>query len=541
MIVAIYSRKSVFTGKGESIENQIELCKEYCSRNYINEKIEYIIYEDEGFSGGNTNRPEFQKLIDDAKTKKFGALICYRLDRISRNVADFSTTLELLQSNDIDFISIKEQFDTSTPMGRAMVYISSVFAQLERETIAERVKDNMLQLAKSGRWLGGQAPLGFESEKTTYIDEEYKERTLMRLTPNDRELEIVNLIFKTYLEKQSIREVVKKLSYSGIKGKNDGTANSAQIARLLRSPIYVKSSPETHAYLKERGINVFGIPNENGYLTYNKTKQLTSERDITEWIAAVSKHKGIIDPDEWLKVQELVEKNKSKKFIRVGTGESNPAILSGILKCSICGANMIPRKNGNNSYYYICSNKVNKYTEKCTSKNINVDRLDKLIVDKIKFYNKEICVNAFEKVISSKSIHANIENNQQDKLSKEIEEKTNAIENLIKRIAKTDDDEIADMLMKNLKILKNEIKELKLSYKNIETSNNKVETGIKTIKDIIKSLEYFNKNIETTGDILQKRFLVQSIVEKIIWNGDTFDAKIELLGFGDMDAELKKK
>ena len=159
--IAIYSRKSVFTGKGESIENQIELCKNYCNT-YVNSgsNLEYIIYEDEGFSGKNTNRPEFQHMIDDIKKNKIDTLICYRLDRISRNVADFSSTLELLQKYNVNFISIKERFDTSTPLGRAMIYIASVFAQLERETIAERVRDNMIQLAKSGRWLGGNIPYG---------------------------------------------------------------------------------------------------------------------------------------------------------------------------------------------------------------------------------------------------------------------------------------------------------------------------------------------------------------------------------------------
>lgn len=162
MKAAIYSRKSMFTGKGDSVENQVQMCKDYGNRLNVDE---YLIYEDEGYSGGNINRPKFQELLQDVKKKKFDVLICYRLDRISRNVADFSSTLELLQDNNISFVSIKEQFDTSTPMGKAMVYIASVFAQLERETIAERVRDNMLELAKSGRWLGGQTPLGFESEK----------------------------------------------------------------------------------------------------------------------------------------------------------------------------------------------------------------------------------------------------------------------------------------------------------------------------------------------------------------------------------------
>lgn len=541
MKIAIYSRKSIFTGKGESIENQIELCKEYCTRNYQNENIDYIVYEDEGFSGSNTNRPEFQQLLKDAQSKKFDALICYRLDRISRNVADFSATLSILQNNDIDFISINEKFDTSTPMGRAMVYISSVFAQLERETIAERVRDNMLQLAKTGRWLGGQIPTGFNSEKISYLDEDFKERSLMKLAPNDEELEMVKLIYKTYLKEQSIRAVVKKLSLSGIKGKNDGRLSSSQFARILRNPIYVKSSSETHNYLKEKGINVFGEPNGNGYLTYNKTKQAKTDRDLTEWVAAVAKHKGIINSDDWLQVQDLVEKNKSKKFIRVGTGESNNAILSGILKCSVCGANLLPRQSSNNHYYYICSNKINKYTDRCTSKNIRVERLDNIIIDKIKLYNKEILISTLEKTISPKDIIGNFEDKQKEKLAKEIEEKTFERDNLRKRIPKAKDEETAEMLMEDLKTINDELKELQSSYKNIGNAEQKLNAGIKEIKTVIKSLEYFNKNIEITENILQKRFLLQSVVEKIIWNGDTYDAKIELLGFGDIDEELKKK
>ena len=153
MIAAIYSRKSKFTGKGESIENQIQLCMDYGKNIGI---TEFLVYEDEGFSGGSTDRPKFKDMLSDARNKKFDCLICYRLDRISRNVSDFSALIEELNKLGVSFISIKEQFDTSTPMGCAMMYISSVFAQLERETIAERVKDNMYELARTGRWLGRQ-------------------------------------------------------------------------------------------------------------------------------------------------------------------------------------------------------------------------------------------------------------------------------------------------------------------------------------------------------------------------------------------------
>lgn len=124
----IYSRKSKFTGKGESIENQIELCRQYIASHYGAEQAENaLVYEDEGFSGGNLERPEFKKMMRDSHEMQFAAIVVYRLDRISRNIGDFAKLIEDLGERQIDFISIREQFDTSSPMGRAMMYIASVF------------------------------------------------------------------------------------------------------------------------------------------------------------------------------------------------------------------------------------------------------------------------------------------------------------------------------------------------------------------------------------------------------------------------------
>ena len=116
--IAIYSRKSKYTGKGESIGNQIELAKEYIRLHYPDVSIErdIYIYEDEGFSGGTLDRPEFKKMMQDAKNKQFNVLVCYRLDRISRNIADFSGLINELSYLNISFVSIREQFDGSSPM-----------------------------------------------------------------------------------------------------------------------------------------------------------------------------------------------------------------------------------------------------------------------------------------------------------------------------------------------------------------------------------------------------------------------------------------
>ena len=134
-LAALY--KAEKSGKGESIENQIELCRQYIAMHFGDDAAENaLVYEDEGFSGGNLERPQFKKMMKDSQKIAFAAIVVYRLDRISRNIGDFAKLIEDLGDRHIDFISIREQFDTSSPMGRAMMYIASVFSQLERETIA---------------------------------------------------------------------------------------------------------------------------------------------------------------------------------------------------------------------------------------------------------------------------------------------------------------------------------------------------------------------------------------------------------------------
>ena len=161
---AIYSRKSKFTGKGESIENQIELCRQHIKLHHENVTEEDIlIFEDEGFSGGNVNRPQFQAMMKQIRANQIQAVVCYRLDRISRNVGDFAKLKDEFDYYNVEFTSIRDDFDTTSPSGRAMMMMVSVFAQLERETTAERIRDNMHELAKSGRWLGGTTPTGYKS------------------------------------------------------------------------------------------------------------------------------------------------------------------------------------------------------------------------------------------------------------------------------------------------------------------------------------------------------------------------------------------
>lgn len=540
MKAAIYSRKSKFTGKGESIENQIQLCKEYAQTQLKTKNItEFIIYEDEGFSGSNTNRPEFQRLLEDAKARKFDVLICYRLDRISRNVADFSTTLEVLQKYDIDFVSIREQFDTSSPMGRAMIYIASVFAQLERETIAERIRDNMLELAKNGRWLGGVTPLGYESKQISYIDAEMNERKMVKLKQVPKELEIVQLIYTKYLELQSLSKLETYMQQANIKTKRGAHFDKTKLKIILNNAVYVKANKDVIVYLEKQGITCCGVPNgEKGLLTYNKQKSITTTkgktsrayRDKSEWIAAVSSQAGIIDADDWIKVQQTLEANREAY---PALGKTHNAMLTKVMKCAKCGSRMrvehghVSKKTGEKHYYYVCSLKKTSKGSRCDNKNGKVREIDPAVISQLKelhMNRKAIIDKLREKNKKLRETATSL--NKEQILKSSIKEKEKQIDSLLDKLSI--DDDITDIIISKVKKLKSELNELKIELQNV--NNTKTEIN-ETELNLSFSEMLLNKcSIIDTLEFEEKKQLIEALTDKITWDGHTHEITIDFLG-----------
>lgn len=156
-MIFIYARQSLDKKDSISIDMQVE----YCKREFDSENEPYQVFCDKGFSGKNTQRPAFSQMLDEIMAGGADKIIVYRLDRISRSITDFAAVMDMLEQHNVSFISSTEKFDTSSPMGRAMLYIIMVFAQLERETIAGRIRDNYYERGKSGVFLGGPPPLAF--------------------------------------------------------------------------------------------------------------------------------------------------------------------------------------------------------------------------------------------------------------------------------------------------------------------------------------------------------------------------------------------
>ncbi len=524
MKIAIYSRKSVFTGKGDSVENQIQLCKEYINLHYPGNN-EIQIYEDEGFSGGNINRPMFQNLLKDAREKKFDCLICYRLDRISRNVSDFSTLIEELNTLNISFVSIKEQFDTSTPMGRAMMYISSVFAQLERETIAERVKDNMIELAKHGRWLGGTPPLGFDSESIVYIDEEMKERKMSKLTVNKEEIELVKTIYNKYLELGSIHQTVAYLQEMQCCGKRGKLLSPSAVSKILSNPVYVKSNNAVLDYLKSIDINVFGEKDGYGILTYNKRDSKFNKKDKNEWIAAVSKHKGVIDADKWLLAQRLQGKNREKtKNFRLGT--STKSILTGLVRCAKCGSPMRVTY-GRNHHYYTCTKKITSKNTLCNNPSVNGNDFEKAIIDNIMNLDKS---KLFD-LIKSNSKDIITDKRALEKINNEINNKKKQLDKLTENLIKFDDN-VADVLIEKINDLSKEIKELQLKQNEISCSVDESTSENMNAELVLSTLDNFKTSFNSVEDIKTKKALLSMIIDEIRYDGYTYQIDIDFWGSG---------
>ncbi len=548
MKAAIYSRKSKYTGKGESVENQVQLCKEHGIKYLDINKDNFIVYEDEGFSGGNVNRPHFKRMLRDAKNKKFDLLICYRLDRISRNVSDFSQLIKVLNKHGVDFVSIREQFDTTTPMGRAMMYIASVFSQLERETIAERIQDNMTQLAKTGRWLGGIPPTGYESEAVVSIEPNGKERKCFKLKQIPEEINLVKLIFDKYIRFKSITKVEKYLVENNISTKNGLDFSRYSIRFILSNPVYAIADRQLYDYLTENDYDVCSEPEEfdgvNGLSSYNKTKQNVENssernRNFSEWIIAVGLHEGIISSDVWIEAQTLLEQNKSKSYRKV---KSSQSLLSGLLCCSNCGSFMRPKAmqrfnpDGEQVFYYMCEMKEKSRKSRCDISNINGNILDYSVLKELKAIAKKNSP-LFDELFDKKKLvedTKDILQSEADNLQSKLQETELAVQNLVTAIEKGQRDEVLNSILNRMEKLTKQKKSYEKQLAELQNADRIADFNGINLELVEQSMGAFSDSTWEMMDVENRRKMIKSIVDKIVWDGE----KVDMLLIGSICIEM---
>lgn len=528
-IIAIYSRKSKFTGKGESIQSQVELCKEYAKKNFSVEG--FLVFEDEGYSGGNTNRPQYKEMLEQASNRRFHILICYRLDRISRNISDFTHLVELLNENNISFISIRENFDTSTPIGRAMMFIASVFSQLERETISERIKDNMYSLAKRGRWLGGRTPTGFTSKQVEYYDENNNKRRIFKLVPNHTELELVKQLYDKYLELGSLSKLETWTLENNLLTRKNKPFDKSILRFILSNPVYAVADKSMYNYFSFHGSHISAdmssFNNANGLMVYNKhdeKKNKIIRKDKSQWIVSVGLHLGVISSENWIDVQNRLAKN-SKKAPRLGTGKIG--LLTNLLKCKSCGSSMrisVSRKNNKTYHYYKCLTKERSKGTQCNIANINGKNADRLVLERILAieYSKKALINHLksisritEKILSDYDLdNKNLQN--------EIIHYENYINNLTLQLSKNENFSASKYIIKQIEEFDGKIQDLKSKLKKSDENHKLIDDVEGNFKFLLDFIDGLYSNFDML-DFEEKKKFISLLVDKIIWDGHTLE------------------
>lgn len=329
-MIAIYARQSIDKKDSISIETQIETCRRETDE-------EAVIYSDRGFSGKNTNRPDFVRLMTDIRSGKIEKVVVYKLDRISRSVLDFSRMMEIFGEYAVEFVSCTERFDTATAMGRAMLNIAVVFAQLERETIQMRVTDAYYSRSHKGYYMGGRVPYGFKLEGTSINGIHTSV-----FVPDVQEIEQIRLLYSIYAKPgKTLGDAMRTLADAGFKRTRSGALwSTARISEILRNPVYVKADADVYHFFAENGANLINPVSDyigtNGIFLYKgadgddkKRKQYDLEnRDVV-----LAPHAGVIDADIWLACRLKLMNNRKLATVRRGTR----SWLTGKVKCKKCG------------------------------------------------------------------------------------------------------------------------------------------------------------------------------------------------------------
>lgn len=331
---AIYARQSIDKKDSLSIETQLSFARSIA----VGEPRLYI---DRGISGKDVvHRPEFLKLLNDIKKGTINRILVYKLDRFTRSLLDFTNTWEYMSRYKVEFISVTENFDTSTPIGKAMIFIMAVFAQMEREQISKRVYDNYYDRIELGRWPGGPAPYGYSN---TTVSKGEQRVSSLKLEDNIRNLEEIMKVYA--YPTTSLGDIGRMMTARQCPGPNSRKWSACSVGRVLRNPASVKCDHAVYTYFKKLGVNIMNplkdFNGEHGGMLVGKKGAVTKGAlDSKEATFAIGNWPGYIDSELWLRCQKKLDTNAK---VASNDGPRN-SWLTGLMKCGDCGRAVMVRK-----------------------------------------------------------------------------------------------------------------------------------------------------------------------------------------------------
>ena len=338
--------------EGYSIEGQITQIEQYCQFNGY-ELVD--IYADRGISGKSMNRPELQRMLNDAKNGKLDCVMVYKTNRLARNTSDLLTIVEELHCQNVEFFSLSERMEVKNSTGKLMLQILASFSEFERNTILENIYTGQRQRALEG-YYQGNLPLGYNN-----IPDNKKE-----LMINQHEANIVKYIFESYAKGHGYRKIANALNHKGYVTKKGNPFSISAVTYILSNPFYI------------------------GKIQFAKYKDWNDKRRKglnDKPVIAEGKHTPIISQSLWDKVQARKRQVSEKPQVH-GKGTN---ILTGIISCPQCSAPMAASNTTNTLKdgtkkrirYYSCSNFRNKGSKVCSANSVRADVIEKYVMDQI--------------------------------------------------------------------------------------------------------------------------------------------------------------
>jgi DNA invertase Pin-like site-specific DNA recombinase len=346
---AIYTRKSTEEGLEKDF-NSLEAQREACTAFIQSQKHEgwtglSTAYDDGGYSGGTMERPALQRLLADIEAGRVDVIVVYKVDRLTRALSDFAKLVDVFDRHGVSFVSITQQFNTTTSMGRLTLNILLSFAQFERELIGERVRDKVAASKKKGMWMGGTVPLGYDAKDRKLVINKVEARTVVD-------------IYRRYLRLKSVRALQAELDSAGIRSKRrvrpDGTDHGNQ--RFSQSALYLLLQNRTY----------------RGEATHKGN-------------AYPGEHSAIIDRPLWDAVQAVLADNRVQRA--TGVNAKAPSLLTSLL-FDEAGERLTPTwsvKKGTRYRYYVSTSLVKGGSKAhSTRRRIPAGNLESIVMDRLR-------------------------------------------------------------------------------------------------------------------------------------------------------------
>jgi len=348
---AIYTRKSTDEGLDQDF-NSLDAQREAGEAFVASRRLEGWTclperYDDGGFSGGNLERPALKRLLVDIQAGQIDAVVCYKVDRLSRSLLDFSRLIEVFDRHSVMFLSVTQPINTADSSGRLMLNVLLSFAQFEREMIADRTRDKMSAARRKGKWTGGHAPLGYRVHEDGG-----------RLVVDPDEAEMLREIFRLYEDRRSLISVAGELNRRGWVTKRVGRLGGKPWAKTHVHQVLTNATPTGR--VEHRG-QIY--PGE---------------------------HEAILDIATFDRVQELLAGNSVKGGARAKNRYGH--LLRGLLRCAACGCAMSPsvtRRRGKVFRYYVCNRATKHGWKSCPYPSLNADRIEAAVVERIKVIGRD--------------------------------------------------------------------------------------------------------------------------------------------------------